>query len=133
VYLDTSAIVRLIAAEAETGALLEALEGWPDRLSSALARVEVHRALWRVGAPRALRSRADEALSRLVLVRIDEIVLARASEFSDPSLRTLDAIHLATALSIGDDPEAFVTYDARLAAAARKQGLEVAHPGLVRP
>ncbi|HSK09539.1 MAG TPA: type II toxin-antitoxin system VapC family toxin [Vicinamibacterales bacterium] len=132
VYLDSSAIVKLVAAERESGALLEALEEWPDRLSSALADVEVHRALWRARAPRAVRDRANAVLSRIVLVRIDEPVLSRASSFKEPSLRALDAIHLATALSIADHPDAFITYDARLAAAASKQRLTVAHPGAAR-
>lgn len=132
VYLDTSALVKLVAAEPESTALIEALSQWTDPLSSALARVELHRALWRARAPKGVRARADDVLSRLVLVRIDEIVLARASAFSIPYLRALDAIHLATALSIGDDPEAFVTYDARLASAARQHGLRVGHPGVAR-
>ena len=129
VYLDASAIVKLVAVERESAALIEDLEDWPDRVSSALAEVEVHRALRRVKAPRAVHERADAVLSRLVLVHIDGPVLSQAASFKDPSLRALDAIHLATALSMGDHPEAFITYDARLAAAASKQRLKVAHPG----
>jgi predicted nucleic acid-binding protein len=132
VYLDASAIVKLIAPEPETDTLFSALKQWPDRVTSALARVEVHRALRRASASRANRARADAVLSSLVLIRIDEQVLSRACAFSDPALRALDAIHLATALSIGDDPEAFVTYDARLARAAEKQRLPVEHPGIAR-
>jgi antitoxin (DNA-binding transcriptional repressor) of toxin-antitoxin stability system len=60
------------------------------------------------------------------------LVPLRAASFMDPSLRALDAVHLATALSIGDHPEAFITYDARLATAASKQRLKVAHPGAPR-
>jgi predicted nucleic acid-binding protein len=97
-----------------------------------LAGVEVHRALRRVGASRAVRTRAEAVLSGLVLVRIDEPVLSRASSFKDPILRALDAIHLATALSLGDEPDAFITYDARLARAAAKQRLRVQHPGVDR-
>jgi predicted nucleic acid-binding protein len=132
VYLDTSAIVKLVVPERETEALLGWLEGWPDRVSSALARVEVHRALWRAGASRAVRARADAVLSGLVLLRLDDQVLSQAAVFKTPSLRALDAIHLASALSLGDAPEALVTYDARLAAAAAKQRLSVQHPGLER-
>jgi predicted nucleic acid-binding protein len=132
VYLDASAIVKLVAPEPETDALLSALARWPDRVSSALARVEVHRALWRAGALRASRARADAVLSHLVFIRIDDRVLARASSFKDPMLRALDAIHLAAALSIGDDPDAFITYDARLARAAEGQRLRVQHPGVER-
>lgn len=132
VYLDSSAIVKLVAVERESAALLDDLREWPDRLSSALAEVEVHRALWRAGAARAVHERADAVLSRLVLVRIDEPVLSLAASFKDPSLRALDTIHLATALSLGDHPEAFVTYDARLADAASKRRLKVTHPGAAR-
>jgi len=118
--------------EAETDALMAALEGWPDRVASALAATEVHRALRRAGASAAVRRRADAVLAGLVLVWVDEPVLRRAASFADPALRALDAIHLATAMSLGDDPDAFVTYDARLARAARRQRLKVVHPGLTR-
>ncbi len=129
VYLDASAIVKLVVPEPETDALLSALAGWPDRLSSVVARVEIHRALWRAGSPRAVRTRASAVIDALVLVRLDDAVLSRACLLKDPALRALDAIHLATALSLGDEPETFITYDRRLAAAARKQRLNVQHPG----
>ncbi len=129
VYLDASAIVKLVVPERETDALLAALEEWPDRVSSVVARVEMHRALWRVRAPRSVRARADAVLSGLVLVRLDDPVIALACALKDAALRSLDAIHLATALSLGDDPEVFVTYDSRLATAAGKQGLSVKQPG----
>lgn len=129
-YLDTSAIVKLVTAEAETNALLEALRQWPDRVTSTLATVEVHRALHRVGGSRTDRARADAVLASLVLLKMDDSVLRRASAFDDPLLRALDGIHLATALSMGDDPEVFVTYDARLARAASALRLRVAHPGV---
>lgn len=132
VYLDTSAIVKLVVPEAESDALLAALARWPDRVSSAVAAVEVHRALRRAGASRAVCARADAVLAALVLVRVDEPVLRRASALGDPALRSLDALHLATALSLGDAPEAFVTYDARLARAASRQRLAVSHPGIKR-
>jgi uncharacterized protein len=130
VYLDSSAIVKLVMPEPETHALMEALQHWPDRVSSTAARVEVHRALWRARASRAVRSRADAVLSSLILIRIDEHVLSLAASLKDPLLRSLDSIHLAAALSMGDDPDSFVTYDARLAKAAAKQKLRVQHPGV---
>jgi predicted nucleic acid-binding protein len=132
IYLDASAIVKLVVPEPETDALFAVLDQSPDRVSSALARIEVHRALWRAGTPRAVRARADAVLSSLILLRIDDLVLTRAASFRDPHLRALDALHLAAALSLGDDPDAFITYDARLARAARKQRLRVQHPGLDR-
>ena len=94
--------------------------------------MEVHRALRRAGATPSQRTRADAVLAGLVLIRVDEPVLARAVALRDPHLRALDAIHLATALSLGDDPEAFIAYDTRLAQAAKTQRLPVAHPGVTR-
>lgn len=132
VYLDTSALVKLVVLEPETDALRDALARWPDRVSSALAAVELHRALRRRRASAATRTRADAVLAGLVRVRIDEAVLALASVFKDATLRALDAIHLATALSLGDHPDAFITYDARLARAASRQRLRVQHPGVAR-
>jgi predicted nucleic acid-binding protein len=131
-YVDTSAIVKLVVEEPESDALLRSLEQWPDRVSSALARVEVHRALWRAGASRGAHARADAVLGALVLVRLDEPVLSQAASFKDPQLRALDAVHLATALTLGDDPDAFITYDARLARAAARLRLPVRHPGVDR-
>ncbi len=132
VYLDTSAIVKLVVPEPESDALVWALEQWPDRVSSAVASVEVHRALRRARASRTVRKRADRVLSAIVLIRVDDLVLQRAAALADPALRSLDALHLATALSLGDDPDAFVTYDARLARAASRQRLPVSHPGVRR-
>ena len=129
VYLDSSAIVKLIAPEAESQALLDALAPWPDRLSSALSKVEVERALWRAGASRGVRTRAASVFSALTLIRIDDVVLAQAAAFKAPTLRSGDAIQLATALTLGDYPEAFITYDERLAAAARALRLMVLCPG----
>jgi predicted nucleic acid-binding protein len=132
VYLDTSAIVKLIVVERETEALRAELVRWPDRISAALARVEVHRALWRAGASKAVRSRADALLEGVVLIRVDDVILSRAASFRSPHLRALDAIHLAAALTLGDDPDAFITYDIRLSEAATREGLRVQHPGVDR-
>ena len=129
VYLDSSAIVKLVSVERETDALLDALNQWPDRVSSALAGVEVHRALRRMRASQELEARAEAVLSSVVLLRLDEVVLIRAASLKSPELRALDAIHLAAALTLGDDPEAFVTYDARLARAAERERLRIVHPG----
>ena len=132
VYLDASAIVKLIVSEAETAALMATLADWPDRVSSVVARVEVHRALRRAGASPSQRARAEAVLAGLVLIRVDEPILSGAAALRDPHLRALDAIHLATALSLGDDSETFIVYDAKLAKAAAKQRLQVAHPGATR-
>ena len=132
VYMDASAIVKLVKAEPESDALISSLARWPDRVTVALARVEVHRALWRMGGSRTEHTRADAVLDGLVLIRVDDAILTRAASFKDRDLRALDAIHLATALTLGDDPEVFVTYDARLARAAERVRLPVAHPGVER-
>lgn len=116
-YLDSSALVKLIVAEPETPALIEFLTRWPYRVSSALARVEVLRAVKRTGAGLALRRRAKLVLARVALIRIDDPVLVAAARVVPPGLRTLDAIHLATARSL-DELAGIVTYDARLAHAA---------------
>ncbi len=129
VYLDSSAIIKLVVREPETDALLAALERWPDRVSSALAEAEVHRALRRARQPKFAHARADVVLAAIGLVRIDAPVLSRAAQFVTRDLRSLDAIHLAAALTIGDDPDAFITYDDRQARAASAEGLNVLQPG----
>ena len=126
-YLDSSAVVKLVVAEPETPALLEFLAGWPHRVSSALARVEVLRAVKRTGAGPAVRRRAARVLARVALIRIDEAVLAAASRVLPPELRTLDAIHVATARSL-DDLAGIVTYDARLGRAASRARFKVWSP-----
>ena len=132
VYLDSSAIIMLIVREPETEALVAALERWPDRVSSALARVEVHRALRRAGRPKVAHVKADAVLDALVLIRVDEPMLTRAASLGDRQMRSLDAIHLAAALTLGDDPDALITYDVRLARLASEEGLTVLHPGVAR-
>lgn len=129
-FIDSSALVKLLRREPETDALVAAIQRWPDWVSSAIARVEVLRALRRIGAPATERARAQDLLNRLALVRVDETILKLAGELPSRDLGTLDAIQLATALSMGDLPEAFVTYDMRLARAARRHGLYAVHPGV---
>ncbi|HEV8421407.1 MAG TPA: type II toxin-antitoxin system VapC family toxin, partial [Actinomycetota bacterium] len=98
-YLDSSAIVKLVFAEPQSMALRELLRSWPERVSSVIAAVEVSRAARRVGASAARR--AEEVVTRLGLIDLDDDVIQRASKLRPPELRTLDAIHLATALSLG--------------------------------
>jgi predicted nucleic acid-binding protein len=126
-YLDSSALVKLVVVEPETPALLEFLAGWPHRVSSTLARVEVLRAVRRAGAGPAVRQRATRVLARVALIRIDDPVLTGAARVAPPELRTLDAIHLATARSL-DDLAGIVTYDARLGRAATRARLKVWSP-----
>jgi predicted nucleic acid-binding protein len=127
-YLDSSALVKLIVAERETPALLEFLAGWPNRVASALARVEVLRAVARSGASPAVRRRATRVLARVALIRVDDAVLSLAARVPPAELRTLDALHLATARSL-DGLAGIVTYDLRLARAASRARLRAWSPG----
>lgn len=114
-YVDSSAIVKLVVRENESAALRRYLHG-RSLVSSALARVEVTRAVMPHGA-RTLRT-AREVLSRIEIVRINAKVLSRAAAMEPADLRTLDAIHLATASLFGESLHRFVCYDGRLASAA---------------
>lgn len=128
-YLDSSALVKLVLPEPETEALIEVLSGWPERVTSVLARVEVPRAVRRASAGEAAYSRAENVVARIGLIRLDEeMVLGAAARLDPPELRSLDAIHLATALSVGDDLGAMISYDARLAEAARRSGINTLAP-----
>lgn len=128
-YVESSALLKLLLPEPEGGALSTVLGRWPDWVTSELTTVECRRALRREGANASVRARADYLLAGCVLVRIDAHVLRLAEHIGPRDLRSLDAIHLATALSLGDHPEAFITYDDRLAAAARTLKLNVLQPG----
>lgn len=128
-YLDSSALVKLVLPEAETGALLGALSDWPERISSTIAGVEVLRAVRRAGAGERVRERAERVISGIGLVRVDEAVLSGAARLEPAELRTLDAIHLATALSAGEDLGAMICYDDRLAQAAARLGVTMMAPG----
>jgi predicted nucleic acid-binding protein len=128
VYLDSSAIVKLVVREPESGVLFDWLAAWPDRMSSVIARVEVLRALRRAGAGERTRRRALDVLSRIALIDLDRPVLDVASDLGPPVLRALDAIHLATALSVRSDLAGLVTYDERLAAAATRSRIAVWAP-----
>ena len=126
-YLDSSALVKLVVAEPETSALLAFLAAWPHRVSSALARVEVLRAVKRMGAGPVVRTRATRVLARVALVKIDDAVLAASARVAPSGLRTLDAIHLATARSL-EELAGIVTYDRRLGRAASRMRLKVWSP-----
>lgn len=125
-YLDSSAIVKLAVAEPETQALRRYLRRRSPLVSSALARTEVARALLALG-PEAV-ARGQDVLSRLELARVSDRVLGAAGTLLPHDLRSLDAIHLATARDLGTDLARLVTYDRRMAAAARAMKLSVAAP-----
>jgi predicted nucleic acid-binding protein len=128
VYLDSSALVKLVVAEPESAALIELLRGHPGRVSSALALTEVPRALRRAGFGTGERRRAREVLARVALIDVDRRALATAAGLDPPTLRTLAAVHLATALAMREDLAALVSYDRRLTAAARHAHVEVLAP-----
>ena len=124
-YVDSSAIVKLVVRENESAALRRYLRG-RCLVSSALASVEVTRAIMPHGA-RTLRT-AREVLSRIEIVRINAKVLSRAATMEPADLRTLDAIHLATASLFGGSLHRFVCYDGRLASAANAGNWTVVSP-----
>jgi predicted nucleic acid-binding protein len=125
-YLDASAIVKLARREPETSDLVDAVQGDPALVSSALSWTEVVRAVRRVGGDTA---RAEAVLGGVALVPIDDGIVRAAADMEPSTLRSLDAIHLATALLLADDLDRLITYDARLADAAISEGIEVAAPG----
>ena len=124
-YLDSSALVKLIAIEAETAALRQALRDWPDRASSLLATVEVTRTARRLGGHAPTVAFAVLAGLRLLAV---EPILPAAAQIGGTTLRSLDAIHLATAASISRQLGALITYDQRMITEAQTLGLPVLSP-----
>ena len=124
--MDTSAYVKLIVDEPESPALHRELARWSAWTSSSLLGVEAVRACRRLGDQVA--DSAEASLSDIALVPMDATVLAIARRLDPTELRSLDAIHLATALSIGGDLGALFSYDDRLAAAATAAGLRVLAP-----
>jgi predicted nucleic acid-binding protein len=126
VYLDSSALVKLVVRERESRALRRYLRQYGRRVSCALARVEVARAVRPQGA--AAVARAAGLLQRLDLIALDDPLLDAAAALEGTSLRSLDAIHLAAASLIGGELESVVTYDVRMGAAATGLGFRVASP-----
>lgn len=126
VYLDSSALVKLVVREPESAALRSYLRSTSSRVSSALARVEVLRAVMPHGAGTAARAR--QLLERTSLLALDDTLLDAAGSLDLPGLRSLDAIHLAAARAV-QPLRALVTYDRRLAEAAASLGLEPVAPG----
>lgn len=125
-YLDSSAIVKLAVKEPESLTLRRYLRRRRPYVASSVARAEVARALLPLGP--VAEQRGDEVLARIELVKITDTVLRAAGALMPMDLRTLDAIHLATAQLLGTDLGRVVTYDQRMASGARDLGLEVAHP-----
>lgn len=126
-YLDTSAFVKLVRSEPESRALRKELRDAESQLvSSVLLSVEGRRAALRYG--RLASTRVSAALTTITLLSLDEPIFEIAGELEPPELRSLDALHLATVLSLGDDIERVYCYDSRLTNAARSLGIDVAQP-----
>jgi len=126
VYLDTSAAVKLVVTETESQPLERFLAGQRSRLSSRVMVVELVRAVAR-RSPGSM-DQARSVLQLLEFVELSRDLAERAGDLEPAGLRSLDAIHLASALAVGDELDAFVTYDARQAGAARSLGLTVESP-----
>jgi uncharacterized protein len=126
IYLDSSAVVKLAVREPESDALRKYLRRRRPLISSALARTEVLRALLPLGEAAVAAGR--RALARLDLVRVNDGVLNLAGSLVPIELRSLDAIHLATAARLGIDLGEIVTYDERMTVTARSMGYRVAMP-----
>ena len=125
-YLDSSAILKYVFAEAERPALVKALTS--QAISSELSRLEVKRAVYRINPKDIIL--ANEELSRINFVSISNQVLGVAESFtSGVTLATLDAIHVATAITRGKGIEGIITYDKQMISNAKKMGIKVLSPG----
>lgn len=124
-YLDSSAFVKTIIREPESERLLAWLADWPERASCALLRTEAVRAVRPAGEQAITRARS--ILTTIPLVRLDDRLLDAAAELR-PRLRSLDAIHISAAQSLGVELGVVVTYDLRMRHAAEELGLPVAAP-----
>jgi uncharacterized protein len=126
-YLDTSAALKLVVAEKETGALLAWMKDHEGEIvSSDLLRAELLRAT-RCGAPNAI-PRARAVLDPITLPILPTSAFERAADGDPDLLRSIDALHLAAALELADELDGLLTYDDRLAGAAQLHGLTVIAP-----
>jgi predicted nucleic acid-binding protein len=141
IYFDTCALLKLIREDAKSKALGAFIDAQPATrwVSSEIAKTELARTVRRINHDdrgrlideprlRAELSFAERIWERLDLIAVSTRVLDEAAAIEQPFLRTLDAIHLAAAVSMGTSLSAFVTYDKKLAAAAQQAGLPVLSP-----
>jgi predicted nucleic acid-binding protein len=124
-YLDTSAFVKLVRSEPESPVLRRELAG-RELLSSTLLSVEGRRAARRYGELASKRARI--ALTAITLIPLYQLILDVAGELDPAELRSLDALHLATVVSLGEDLGRLYCYDVRLGEAAQTLGIEVFQP-----
>lgn len=127
-YFDTSALAKLVLVEPESDALVQYRSATQKNVASELVRTELTRAVARIDPSRSRQ--VTELVRRIDLIPVSTNVLIDAGRLSPVSLRSLDAIHLASALLLRDELDAFVAYDDRLLEAASALGLPVASPGL---
>lgn len=124
--------MKLVVGEPESEALRSWIAERPEQVSSVVAAIEVRRAVLRSAssdeAAASVLQRADSLIAGLGLITLDDKVVVAAGQVRPPTVRTLDAIHVATALTI-PGLEALVTYDDRLSEAARGLGIAVVQPG----
>jgi uncharacterized protein len=125
-YLDTSGFLKLVRSEPESSALRAEIASGDALVSSALLLVEGRRAAARYG-PLAL-ARARTALTTVTLLPLDDATLEDAADLQPAELRSLDALHLASAIGLGAELGRFYCYDQRLAAAAATLGVDVRQP-----
>jgi uncharacterized protein len=141
IYFDTCALLKLIREDTHSEALGAFIDAQPATrwFSSEIARTELARTVRRVNHDdrgrlldeprlRAELSYAERLWERLDVIAVSSRILNDAADIEQPFLRTLDAIHLAAASSVGESLSAFITYDKRLAAAAQETGLPVRSP-----
>ena len=126
-YLDTSAAAKLVVAERGSATLLRWLRSRDERIfSSDLLRTELLRATRRAAPKQMVQART--VLESLLLLRLTSTICERAAMLEPDLLRSLDALHLAAALEMGDELEGLVTYDRRLAEGANVLGISVVAP-----
>jgi predicted nucleic acid-binding protein len=128
IYIDTSALVKLLFDEPESPALADwlTLKTEIPKISSDLSTIELLRTCRRIDD--SLADDARRLLNGVDLVPIDHAIIEQAAILAPRDLRSLDAIHLASALSLNEDLTEFVAYDLRLCSAAAKVGLPVVSP-----
>lgn len=119
-YVDSSAVAKVLLPEPESAALRTYLDGRGQPGSSVLVEVEVRRAVRRVRPD--LRGEADRILAQVVLIQLDDAIVTRAATIVPPQVRSFDAIHIASALLLGEELEAVVTYDERMSEALERRG-----------
>lgn len=125
-YLDTSALGRVLLGEPDAAAVIRGLRGFDQHIASRLLAVELRR----LGLREGRLEHADQLLSGVALLPLDEAILDAAETVPPASVATLDAIHLVTALRLSDEEriDTVMTYDTRLADGAREHGISVIAP-----